>query len=238
MVTRLQFGEISADVIFKDIKNLHLSVYPPTGQVRISAPYRMETDVIRLFVLSKLQWIKNQRKKFANQLRETKREMLERESHYLWGKRYLMEVCEERGRSEVSLSHKKLRLVVPPNSSVDKKFSVLDNFYRKALRKEAGIYAARWEERLGVSVNKIFIQKMKTKWGSCSPESRNIRLNLELAKKPQECLDYIILHELLHFFVSNHGAEFIALMEEYMPHWRVVRQKLNEEPLSHTEWRY
>lgn len=238
MVTQLQLGEISIDVVFKNIKNVHLSVHPPTGQVRISAPCRMNLDTIRVFALSKLQWIKGQQKKFSSQMRETQREMLGRESHYLWGKRYLMEISEQPGRSEVLLSHKKIKLVTPPSSSVDKKRTVLENFYRKVLREEAKAYIVRWERHLDVSTNKIFIQKMKTKWGSCNPISRNIRLNLELAKKPRECLDYVVLHELLHFFVPNHGAQFVALMEEHMPHWRVIRQTLNEAPLSYTEWTY
>ena len=236
MAEQIQLGEIPVDVIFKDIKNVHLSVHPPMGRVRISAPRRMDLDTIRVFAISKLQWIKDQRKKFVSQPRETQREMLERESHYLWGKRYLMELFERHGRSEVLLSHEKLRLVVPPNSSVHKKLLVLDNFYRQVLSKEAKIYTERWEERLGVSTNRIFIQKMKTKWGSCNPTRRNIRLNLELAKKPLECLDYVVLHELLHFFVPNHGPKFIALIDGHMPHWRFIRQKLNEAPLSHTEW--
>lgn len=238
MVTQIQLGKIPIDIIFKDIKNVHLSVYPPTGMVRISAPHRVDLDTIRVFALSKLQWIKDQRKKFTNQPRETRREMLNRESHYLWGKRYLMELCERPGRSEVLLSHKKLRLLTPPGSSFEKKVNVLNNFYRRVLREKAEVYAACWEERLDVSMNKIFIQKMKTKWGSCNPADRNIRLNLELAKKPQECLDYVILHELLHFFVPNHGTRFVFLMEEHMPHWRVIRQTLNETPLSYTEWVY
>ena len=238
MVAQVWLGEMSVDVTFKDIKNVHLSVHPPTGQVRISAPRRMELDTIRVFALSKLQWIKDQREKFTDQTRETQREMLDRESHYLWGKRYLMELCERPGRSEILLSHKKIRLLISPGSSFDKKRNVLNNFYRKVLRKKAKVYANCWEERLGVSMNKMFIQKMKTKWGSCNPADRNIRLNLELAKKPQECLDYVILHEMLHFFVPNHGARFVSLMEEHMPHWRIIRQTLNEAPLSYTEWAY
>ena len=236
MSSQIQLGEISVDVIFKDIKNVHLSVNPPTGQVRISAPCRMDLDTVRLFALDKLQWIKNQRKKFLDQQRETPREMLERESHYLWGERYLMEVLERRGRPEVLLDHKKLIMNMHCGTSTEKRTAILDDFYRKALRKRAGDYLAKWEGRLGVSANKVIIQKMKTKWGSCNPIACNIRLNLELAKKPPECLDYVILHELLHFFVPNHGDRFVESLDAQMPHWRVVRQTLNAAPLAHADW--
>lgn len=229
-------GEIPVKVTFKDIKNVHLSVYPPSGQVRISAPSRMDLDTVRVFALSKLKWIKDQRRKFNDQPRETQREMLERESHYVWGKRYLMEIHEACGRSGVSLTHKGMNLAVPPGSAPEKKLAILDEFYRQTLRRTASELVAKWEARLNLSANKVFIQKMKTKWGSCNAIARNIRLNLELAKKPPECLDYIILHELLHFLVPNHGEQFVALMDFHMPHWRVVRKALNDAPLSHVRW--
>ena len=236
MSSQIQLGEISIDVVFKNIKNVHLSVNPPTGQVRISAPFRMDMDTVRLFALAKLQWIKDRRMKFQAQQREIPREMLERESHYLWGKRYLMEVFEGPGPSQVLLDHKKLVLNTRRGASTEKRTAILDDFYRNALRERADEYLAKWEGRLGVSANRVIIQRMKTKWGSCNPTARNIRLNLELAKKPPECLDYVVLHELLHFFVPNHGDHFVDLMELQMPHWRIVRETLNAAPLAHGEW--
>lgn len=238
MVKRLELGDISVDVQFKDIKNVHLSVYPPTGRVRISAPERMSLDTVRIFAISKLDWIKAQQRKLVAQERETPREFLERESHYLWGKRYLLELRIAEGKSKVDLTHKKIVISSPKVVSQERLRSLMDEQYRAALREKASDLVAQWESRLGVQVNQLFIQRMKTKWGSCNTSARNIRLNLDLAKKAPECLDYIVLHEMLHFFVPNHGAKFVELMDRHMPHWRQIRHKLNETPLSHMDWTY
>lgn len=238
MVKQLELGDISVDVLFKDIKNVHLSVYPPTGRVRISAPERMTLDRVRLFAISKLDWIKAQQKKLVAQDRETPREFLERESHYLWGARYLLELKTAKGRPSVAVTHKKIVISSPKNLSTEKLRSLMDDFYRVTLRAKALDLVTQWDNRLGVRVNQLFIQRMKTKWGSCNPSARNIRLNLNLAKKSPECLDYIILHEMLHFFVPNHGPKFVELMDRHMPHWRQIRKKLNEAPLSNVDWSY
>ncbi|WP_323796856.1 SprT family zinc-dependent metalloprotease [Nisaea sp.] len=238
MVKRLELGGISVDVQFKDIKNVHLSVYPPTGRVRISAPERMSLDTVRVFAISKLDWIKAQQKKLVAQEREAPREFMERESHYLWGQRYLLELRVAKGKSKVDITHKKIVISSPKAVSQERLRVLMDEQYRAVLREKASDLVAQWESRLEVRVSQLFIQRMKTKWGSCNPSARNIRLNLDLAKKAPECLEYIVLHEMLHFFVPNHGPKFVKLMDSHMPHWRQVRQKLNATPLSHMDWTY
>lgn len=238
MVTVLELGDVSVDVIFKDIKNVHLSVHPPTGRVRISAPDRMELDNIRLFAITKIGWIKKQQKKLLAQEREQPREYLERESHYLWGDRYLLQISEGQKPACVKAGHRKIELYVPAQSSLQKRHLVLDHWYREEIKAAVPTLIAKWEKQTSLDVNRFFIQKMRTKWGSSNPMSRTIRLNLELAKKPPQCLDYVILHEMLHFLVADHGERFVALMDCYMPNWQIVRQTLNEAPLAHVDWTY
>ena len=238
MIEQIELGDISVDVQFKDIKNVHLSVYPPTGRVRISAPKRMSLDTVRVFAISKLDWIKAQQRKLVAQEREAPREFLERESHYLWGKRYLLELRVAKGKSKVEITHKKIVISSPKALSLERLRALMDEQYRAVLREKASELVAQWENRLEVRVNQLFIQRMKTKWGSCNPSARNIRLNLDLAKKAPECLEYIVLHEMLHFFIPNHGPKFVELMDRHMPNWRQIRYKLNETPLSHVDWTY
>lgn len=235
MGKELRLGEISVDVVFKDIKNVHLGVYPPMGRVRISAPERMSLEAIRLFAIGKLGWIKAQQRKLQAQDRETPREFLERESHYLWGKRYLLEIDEGAANTGVEVEHQAILLRVR-NASQKQLKELLDNHYRAELKKRAATSVTKWEKRLGVTVERFYVQKMKTMWGSCNPARRTIRLNLELAKKLPECLDYVVLHEILHFFVQDHGEVFQALLDQHMPGWPTTRKKLNEAPLAHADW--
>src|SRR5271166_4444707 len=183
MVTRLRLGDIAVDVVLKDIKNVHLSVYPPTGRVRISAPKRMSLDTIRVFAISKLGWIKQQQKKLRGQERETPREYLNRESHYVWGKRYLLKVVEEDGAPNVELKHSKMILRVGPEADHAAKQAIVALWYREQIRAAVPDLIANWEPRIGVKVKQVFVQKMKTKWGSCNPTTRSIRMNTDLAKK-------------------------------------------------------
>jgi hypothetical protein len=238
MVTQIQLGEITADIVFKDIKNIHLSVYPPTGKVRISAPLRMDIDKIRIFAISKLGWIKQQQKKLLEQERETPREYLDRESHYVWGKRYLLEVLEVDEAPSVELKHRKMILRVRPGADEKKKQEVIDAWYREQLRKAALPLIAKWEKLMGVKVERLLIRRMKTKWGSCNPKARNILINTELAKKPSECLEYILVHELAHLLEPTHNARFIILMDKFMPKWQFYRDKLNQLPVSRENWNY
>jgi predicted metal-dependent hydrolase len=237
MNAELSIGEVTVDVLFKDIKNLHLSVYPPTGRVRISAPHWMSLDNIRLFAVSKISWIKNNQGKIASQPRETPREYLERESHYVWGRRYLLNINEGGVRPIVALGHHALELTVPENAPTSLREEVLMEWYRSELREEARPILDKWAKRLNVDLDGFTIQRMKTKWGSSNPARRTIRLNLELARLDLRCLDYVILHELAHFIAPTHGPQFIDLLDRNMPEWRSVRDKLNEGPLPALESR-
>lgn len=238
MVAAIQLGDVAVDLVFKDIKNLHLSVYPPTGRVRVSAPSQMNIETIRAFLISKLAWIRQHQVKLGNQERETPREYLDRESHYLWGRRLLLDISLSDHKPYVELAHKTIRVGATVDSSQGDLATLLDDFYRKELRKAAEILQIKWQKIIGVEINQIFIQRMKTQWGSCNPTKRNIRLNLELAKKPEACVEYIFLHEAIHFLEPTHGARFVALMDRYMFNWRLIKQQLNDEPLSHMDWKY
>jgi predicted metal-dependent hydrolase len=235
---KIELGDIAVEVVKKDIKNVHLSVYPPVGRVKISAPLRMKLETIRVYAISKLGWIKQQQKKLRGQERETSREYLDRESHYVWGKRYLLQIIERDATPKLELKHRKIVLRVRPGIREDKKQAIVDEWYRAELRKAVVVLIGKWEPLMGVKVGRIFVQKMKTKWGSCNAPSKSIRLNTELAKKPPECLEYIIVHEMVHLIVRRHDDVFSSLMDRYLPNWRLTRQKLNAEPLAHTHWAY
>ena len=238
MVTQLKLGNIAVDVVLKDIKNVHLSIYPPTGRARISAPARMNIDTIRVFAISKLGWIKQQQAKLRGQERETPREYLDRESHNVWGKRYLLKVVEQTAVPEVELRHSKMILRVRPGTNDETKEAIVARWYREQVKASAPDLIAKWESVMGVTVGRVFVQKMKTKWGSCNPGTRSIRLNTDLAKKPAQCLEYIVVHEMAHLLERHHNDRFTALMDEYLLHWRQFRKLLNASPLGHESWRY
>lgn len=233
MVTQLDIGGVSVDVVFKDIKNVHLSVYPPTGRVRIAAPCRMSLENIRLFAISKLGWIKKHQSKLLSQERESPREFLERESHYLWGQRYLLHLADVADGPGVAVEHRHIVIHAGHDAPAQKRQALLDDFYRRELKEAARPIIAKWEKELDVGVDRFFVQRMKTKWGSSNPRLRTIRLNLDLAKKPAECLDYVILHEMLHFLVPDHSTRFVDAMNQKMSNWRLIRQTLNEAPLAY-----
>ncbi len=237
MVPQITLGDMVLDVAFKNIKNVHLSVNPPTGRVRISAPLRMNLDVIRAFAISKIGWIRQQQKKMQSQERETPREYLERESHYVWGKRYLLTLDERDGAPNVELSHRKLVLQVRPGSSEERKRVVLEDWYRQQVKVAVPPLVAKWERLMGVTVNRFFVQRMKTKWGSCNHRVGNIRLNTELAKKPKELLEYVIVHEMAHLLEPTHNERFIAVLDKYFPSWREARAELNDLPLTAEAWK-
>lgn len=238
MMAQVQLGNIAVDVVLKDIKNVHLSVYPPSGRVRIAAPSRMSLDTIRVFAISKLAWIKLQQKKLREQERETPREYLNRESHYLWGKRYLLTVKEDREAPSIELRHHRILLRVRPGTSEERKQALFEAWYRVQLKNAVLLLIAKWQPLMGVTVNRFFVQRMKTKWGSCNPTVGHIRLNTELAKKPLECLEYIVVHELAHLIEPTHTRRFIALMDRFMPKWQFYRGALNRLPVRHETWGY
>ena len=238
MFTQIHLGDIALDVVRKDIKNVHLSVHPPTGRVRISAPSRMSLDTIRVFAISKLPWIKQQQRKLREQERETPREYLDRESHFVWGKRYLLSVIERDLAPEITLKHNRMILTVRVGTHEGAKEALVAQWYREQIKEVAPEMIAKWGPILGVSVSRVFVQQMKTKWGSCNPHARTVRLNTELAKKPKECLEYIVLHEMVHLIEPTHNAHFVALMDRFMPKWQVCLQRLNSLPVCHADWEY
>ncbi len=238
METQIELGDITVDVVLKDIKNIHLSVYPPTGRVRISAPSWMSLDTIRVFAISKLGWIRQQQRKLREQERETPREYLDRESHYVWGDRYLLETLEVNAAPSVELQKSRLLLRVRPGTGALKKQAIVEEWYREQLKQAIPPLIAKWEPLLGVSVARFFVQRMKTRWGSCNPRAGNIRLNTELAKKPPVCLEYIVVHEMAHLLEPTHNARFVALLDRFLPQWQLYREQLNRLPVSHEEWEY
>ncbi len=230
---------IKVQVIRKPIKNLHIGVYPPNGSVRVAVPIHITNENVRLAVISKLGWIKKQQAGFWAQQRQSQREMVTGESHYVWGKRYLLDVVERAGKHEVVIkNNKRLTLFVNPNTTRSKRELVLNEWYRDALKERIPELIAKWEPIIGVSVAHWSIKRMKTRWGSCNVGTGRIWLNLELAKKPRECLEYILVHEMVHLLVHHHNDQFRAYMNKFMPQWRWHRDLLNQAPLAHEEWGY
>ena len=238
MVTQVKIGDIAVDVVRKDIKNVHLSVYPPTGKVRIAAPERMSLETIRVFAISKLAWIRQQQRKLQEQERETPREYLDRESHYVWGKRYLLKIVEADAAPEVKLKHNVMILRVRPAANDETKQAIVSQWYRDQIKAAAPDLIAKWQHIIGANVKRVFVQKMKTKWGSCNPRRCSIRLNTDLAKKPRECLEYIVVHEMVHLLEPTHNGSFTVLMDEFLPRWKLRRDELNSAPLAHVTWSY
>ncbi len=230
---------IPVEVVRKDIKNLHLGVYPPEGRVRVAAPLRLDDEAVRLAVISRLKWIHRQQDGFERQDRQSQREMVTGESHYVQGRRYLLNVIEHEGPAVICLpNNKTLELRVPPGTSRDKREAVLHQWYRQRLREQIPQLIAKWEPEIGVTVAEWSIKKMKTRWGTCNIDARRIWLNLELAKKPASCLEYILVHEMVHLLERHHNERFKQLMDRLMPLWRLHREELNRAPLSHENWVY
>jgi predicted metal-dependent hydrolase len=227
---------IDIDVIYKDIKNLHIGVYPPLGRVRVAAPQRLDDDRVRLAVIQRLPWIKKQREQLSKAQRQTKREMVTGESHYVWGIRCRLRVIERPGRAHVELDGGRLLLYVPEDTDEDARLSVLQRWQREQLRARIPALVARWELVIGRTVPKWSIRRMKTKWGSCNRETGHIWFNVELAKKHPDCLEYIVVHEMTHLLERNHGERFTKLMDRHMPDWRSRRDQLNDAPLAEEDW--
>ena len=238
MPVTIELGGITLDVVRKDIRNVHLSVHPPTGRVTIAAPTRMSLDTLRLFAIGKLGWIRQQQKTLREQPRDSQREYLDRESHYVWGKRYLLKLVEEEAAPGVQLGHSRLVLRVRPGTDEAAREAVVAGWCRQLVKTAVPPLVAAWEQRLKVDVGGFYVQQMKTRWGSCNPAARTIRLNTELAKKPAACLEYIVLHEMVHLLEPTHGPRFVALMDRFMPGWRDTRNLLNQLPARHERWNY
>jgi predicted metal-dependent hydrolase len=235
---QIVLGDIAIEVELKDIKNVHLSVYPPKGRVRIAAPNRMSLETIRIYAISKLTWIKKQQAKFQRQVREAPREFLNKEGHYYLGDRYLLKVIERDEPPCVTVKHRTIELSVRTGSDLMKRKEVLDEWYRANLKEIVSDLITKWEEKMRVSLNEFGIRKMRTKWGTCNPDAKRIWLNLELAKKPLHCIEYIVVHEMIHLLERSHNKNFIALMDHYLPEWKHLKNELNQLPVSHREWQY
>lgn len=230
---------VDVHVVRKAIKNLHLGVYPPNGRVRLAAPLAVSDDAVRLAVVGKLGWIRKQQAKFAAQPRQQEREMVSGESHYFLGKRYRLRVVKRDGPGRVQLRNRTtLELHVRSESGAKDRERVLQCWYRERLREIVPPVLEKWETILGVEAAEWGIKKMKTKWGACNAEARRIWLNLELAKKPVHCLEYLVVHELTHLIEQHHNDRFISLMDRHLPNWRLHRRELNSAPLGHDSWTY
>jgi predicted metal-dependent hydrolase len=233
----LSVAGIDVDVVYKDIKNLHIGVYPPLGRVRVAAPQRLDDDQVRLAVVDRLPWIKKQRMQLQDAERQSKREMLTGESHYVWGVRHRLKVVQRPGRPHFEVDGERLLLYVPDGTTPEQRRTLLDGWYRQQLRVVIADLIAKWEPVIGMSVPRWSIRRMKTKWGSCNRESRHIWFNLELAKKHPDCVEYILVHEMTHYLERNHGERFIRLIDGFLPDWRSRRDQLNNSPLPHEKWR-
>ncbi|MBI4909986.1 MAG: M48 family metallopeptidase [Acidobacteria bacterium] len=237
MAETIQFGEIAIGVTRKDIKHVHLSVHPPNGRVTLVAPTGTRLEVVRAYAVSKLGWIREQQAKLRGQARETPRDFVGRESHYVWGRRYLLTVREKAEKPSVRLDHRRIVLTVRPGTSKQKRRAVMHEWHKSLMHEAVPKLIAKWEPRLGVNVAGYFLQRMKTKWGSCNHRAGNIRLNTELVKKPKDLLEYVVVHEMLHLIAPTHSERFVGLLSQHYPTWREARVELNELPLGAEVWR-
>lgn len=233
---QVTIGDLRFTVTRKAVKNVHLSVHPPDGRVTLVVPLDTRLDVARAYAISRLRWIEQQQAALLAQARETPRTFVTRESHFVWGRRYLLRVREEARKPGVTLDHRQLTLTVRPGATPEQRAQVMHTWHKTLLREAAEPLIAKWEERLGVRVRKLFLQRMKTRWGSCNAQSGHIRLNTELVKKPKELLDYVVAHELMHLIDPTHGERFLTLLDEHVPDWREARAELNALPLAGEVW--
>ena len=237
MTETIHIGDLSIQVTKKDIKNVHLSVHPPDGRVTLVAPTATRLDAARAYAISRLSWIRQQQRKLKNQARETPRQFIERESHYFWGRRYLMTVLHRDAKPCVTLDHKRITLTVRPGSDARRRSEVIHEWHKSILHEVVPTLIKKWEPKLEVKVADYFLQRMKTKWGSCNYKAGHIRLNTELVKKPKDLLEYVIVHEMVHLLEPTHSERFMAILGEHYPTWREARAELNELPLTAEVWK-
>jgi predicted metal-dependent hydrolase len=236
---RITVSGLAVEVVRKDIKNLHLGVYPPAGRVRVAAPLALSDDAVRLAVIDRLGWIKRQKRLFAKQPRQSPREMVSGESHYFMGRRYRLRVHETDGAARVAIRGlRMIDLFVRPGTTTEQRETVLLNWYRAELKALIPPLLEKWQPVLRVKVRDWGVKKMKTKWGTCSVDARRIWINLELAKKPLRCLEYIVVHEMVHLLERKHGDRFTALMDRYLPDWPSRRTELQQSVLGSEHWSY
>lgn len=236
MTELIALGDISIAVTRKEIKNVHLSVHPPDGRVTLATPTGTRLEVARAYAISKLSWIREQQEKLRHQARETPRQFIGRESHYLWGRRHLLTVVERDTKPSVVVDHKRITLFVRPGSDQAKRASVIHEWHKTLLHALVPSLIHKWESKLDVQVTAYFLQRMKTKWGGCNPKMGHIRLNTELVKKPKDLIEYVIIHEMVHFLEPTHSDRFIETLEAHCPTWREARAELNALPLAAESW--
>ena len=235
----IEVAGISIEVVRKEIKNLHLGVYPPNGRVRVAAPHRYSDEAVRVAVSTRLPWIRKRKAEFARQCRQSEREIVTGESHYLFGRRFRLDVILCEGTPGIRLqSNALLQLICPPDADRAAREEILHRWYRARLRERISPMTIDWAPRVGVPVPKVRIRKMKTRWGSCNADARRVWINLELVKKPPDCLEFILVHEMVHLIERHHNDRFRALMDGLLPNWRIARAELNRAPLAHESWDY
>ncbi len=232
----LAVADFDVEVVYKDIKHIHISVYPPDGRVRVAAPHRVGEDAVRLAIVQRLPWIRKQRDRLRNAPRQMERQMVSGETHFVWGERYRLDVSRS-GRHAVVLKGRTLWLVAPRGADTDTRRRVLDRWYRRQLADALTPLLDKWQAVVGEQVDKVEIRHMKTRWGSCTPAARTIRINVELATKNPRCLEYVLVHELAHCLERSHNDRFVSLMDHFLPAWRAVRYELNQSALSYSVWR-
>lgn len=236
---QIEISDFTIDVVRKNIKNMHLAVYPPTGRIRIAAPLNIDDDAVKLFAISKLAWIKRNQRNFKQQDRQSARSYIQRESHYFQGRRYLLRVTEHDAPPFVEIKSKTyIDLYIRPETTIAKRNEIMNEWYRTELKKQIPEIIKTWETKLGLEIDDWQVKLMKTKWGTCNIEKRKIWLNLELAKKPIYCLEYIIVHEMLHLLERHHNDKFLNYMNTYLPKWKQIKSELNKLPVSHADWNY
>ena len=232
----LTVAGISVDVVYKKIKNMHISVYPPMGRVRVAAPERLDEDAIRLAVVQRLPWIKKQREQLQTAERQSEREMLTGESHYVWGQRLRLTLVETTGRPRVDIAGSKLQLTVRAEAEDTERRKLLESWYRKQMKAAIPPLIEKWETIIGREVSSWIVRRMKTKWGTCNPDTARLWFNIELAKKNPGGLEYIVVHEMTHLLERTHNDRFVALMDKNLPNWRTLRDELNGAPLADEDW--
>jgi predicted metal-dependent hydrolase len=231
---KITVDDITIDVERKDIKHLHLVVYPPDGRVRISAPRRIDDETVRSFAVSKLKWIKRHRERLKKQKRQSSQKYVSGERHYFKGKRYVLHVIYQSPPlpNKVKIRDKKyLDLYVRQGSRRDQRKRLLTEWYRVQLKEMIPDLIEKWERKIGVTVHEWGVKQMKTKWGSCNLTAKRVWMNLELAKRPPLCLEYILVHELVHFLVPHHNRRFNGFMDKFLPDWESLQTELNKYPI-------
>jgi predicted metal-dependent hydrolase len=234
----IRVSDFDVDVVRKDVKNLHVGVYPPFGRVRVAAPPQLDDEAVRLAVVSRLAWIQKKRSQVRNQARQSRREMISGETHYVWGRPLRLHVVEDGRRQRPQIrSDRRLELHVRPGAGREARERQLTEWYRRELKEATPPIIGRWAPILEVDRPEWTVRRMKTKWGTCDPDKARITLNLELAKKAPECLEYIVVHEMVHLLEKNHTERYYELMTQYMPNWQLIREELNRAPLAHEIWK-